>query len=273
MIMKYEQIQPPEYLQKYIRYFWTLESKDTVNGTKNFRVIADGCPGLIHQQPDKGTFSQNKKPLSETFLFGQATKHAEICLEGSFSTLGVFFYPHALNSVFGFNAAELTDSCLDLNAPAGKQELFLSEQLSGATSTAHKIDILSSYLFSQIRRNNFHQTPEMQHALSKIIHSKGSISLKQLQLELQLSERSFERKFKSYVGITPKLFSRICRFQTSLSQLKEKSYNKLSDIAFENDYTDQSHFIRSFKEFAGFSPNQYQKQSNEVAENLTELIQ
>lgn len=270
--MKYEQIQPPQYLQKYIRYFWTLESNGTVTETKNFRVIADGCPGLIYQQPDKGTFSQNKKQLPETFLFGQATKHAEICLQGSFSTIGVFFYPHALNSVFGFNAAELTNSCLDLNLTALKQNFFLSDQLSGAISTVNKIEVLSSYLFSQIRKNTVHQTRGMQHALSKIIHSKGSISLKQLQLELQLSERSFERKFKSYVGISPKLFSRICRFQTSLNQLRERSYTKLSDIAFENDYTDQSHFIRSFKEFAGFSPNQYQKQSNEVAENFAELI-
>jgi len=51
-------------------------------------------------------------------------------------------------------------------------------------------------------------------------------------------------------------------------QLRNKDYGKLSDIAFENDYSDQSHLIRSFKEFAGISPNQYQKQYNELAEFL-----
>jgi AraC-like DNA-binding protein len=112
----------------------------------------------------------------------------------------------------------------------------------------------------------------MQFALSSIIQSKGSVSLITLRETLQLSERSFERKFKQHVGIPPKLFSRIARFQASLNQLKRNQFDKLSDIAFENDYADQSHFIRSFKEFAGCSPFQYQKLGPEVIDNLTELF-
>jgi len=89
---------------------------------------------------------------------------------------------------------------------------------------------------------------------------------------LLLSEKSFERKFKQGVGISPKLFSRICRFQAALNQLRNNHYRKLSDVAYENGYADQSHFIRAFKEFAGFSPQQYRLQSHEVVENLPELI-
>ena len=87
-----------------------------------------------------------------------------------------------------------------------------------------------------------------------------------------MSERNFERKFREYVGISPKLFSRICRFQSSLKQLQESNYEKLSDIAFENNFSDQSHFIRTFKEFAGFSPNQFQQQTNTIVDNFTEVI-
>lgn len=112
----------------------------------------------------------------------------------------------------------------------------------------------------------------MQYAVSVIAVSKGNIALKRLQLELQLSERSFERKFKEYIGISPKLFARICRFQASLQQLRSNDFSKLSDIAFEQEYADQSHFIRAFKEFAGFSPFQYQKQYPEVIENLATII-
>jgi AraC-like DNA-binding protein len=46
----------------------------------------------------------------------------------------------------------------------------------------------------------------------------------------------------------------------------------LSDIAFENGYADQSHFIRAFQEFAGFTPNQYQKQLLEVVANFPQLL-
>ncbi|UOQ68039.1 helix-turn-helix domain-containing protein [Hymenobacter volaticus] len=94
-----------------------------------------------------------------------------------------------------------------------------------------------------------------------------------MQESLHMSERSFQRKFKQHVGIPPKLFSRICRFQVSLNQLRNHQYHKLSDVAFENDYADQSHYIRSFQEFAGCSPYQYQRQVNELVENFPLIIQ
>jgi AraC-like DNA-binding protein len=110
----------------------------------------------------------------------------------------------------------------------------------------------------------------MQFAISSIIQSKGGVPLQDLQKYLQISERSFERKFKQYVGITPKLFSRISRFQASLHELRIGLHNKLTDVAYENDYADQSHFIRSFKEFAGCSPLQYQKQLMQSVDNFYE---
>ncbi len=122
-----------------------------------------------------------------------------------------------------------------------------------------------------MQKNKQQVNVKMEYALSNMLLSKGTISLKKLTESLSLSERTFERKFKEYVGLSPKLFSRICRFQTSLKQLKHYNYNKLSDIAFENEYADQSHFIRSFKKFSGLSPNQYQQQSSKVVENLSEV--
>ncbi|GAB3643424.1 DUF6597 domain-containing transcriptional factor [Spirosoma arcticum] len=269
--MNYEQIQPPAQLNEYVRYFWTLESSADTS-QKTFRTIADGCPGLIFQQAEKGVLYQNKKQLPAVFLFGQSTKYAEIALRGQFSTVGVYFYPNALKSIFGLNAEELTNSCLDLNMLAAKQGSHLLEQLSNAPSINSQIELLSSYLFHQYKENNVQVDEPMHYALTQLIESRGNVSLKELQQSLRLSERSLERKFKQYVGISPKLFSRICRFQTSLNQLRANNYGKLSDIAFENEYADQSHFIRAFKEFAGFSPCQYQRQSNEVVENLSELI-
>lgn len=269
--MKYKQIQIPDYLKDCIQSFWTLDS--TIDSTsKSFRTIADGCPGLIFQHPAKGVLYQNKKILPAGFLYGQATKHNMLQLSGQFSAVGIFFYPTALKTIFGLDASELTDSCVDLDFLSVKQGFQLSERLMNSISITGQTEIVSSFLFSQIQKNKQPVDEKTGYALSRIILSKGSISLKELTESLNLSERSFERKFKEYVGISPKLFSRICRFQASLKQLKHNDYNKLSDIAFENDYADQSHFIRSFKEFTGFSPNQYQQQSSEVVENLSEVM-
>lgn len=268
--MQYQPIPPPDTLKNYIRYFWILESNGMDTLPKKFRTMADGCPGLVFQQPEKGVLYRDDKQLPATFLYGQATQYAELQLKGAFSTVGIFFYPNALRTVFGLNAQELTDTCIDLDPLAAKQDFRLSEQLSTASSATDRVDLLSAYLLSRIEKNNRQEDKIIQHALQQMIRSNGSIALKELQQQLQLSERSIERKFKEYIGISPKLFARICRFQASLNQLRNNQYGKLSDIAFENEYADQSHFIRSFKEFAGFAPYRYQ-QTGEIVENLSLL--
>ncbi len=270
--MNYQQIQPPNYLREYIRYFWVLESNCIQADPKTFRTIADGCPGIVFQQSEKSAFfDQHKNQLPGIFLYGQTTQSREISTVGTFRTIGIYFYPHALKSVFKLDADELTNSCLDLNELAGKQGFSLSEQLLTLSDAVDQISVLSAYLEALVRKNSSSGDLLTPYALSQIVESNGRISLKKVQEELQISERSFERRFKQTVGIPPKLFARICRFQASLQQLRNHQYQKLSDIAFENDYADQSHFIRSFKEFAGFSPYHYQKQINEVVANFPEL--
>lgn len=269
--MKFEQIQPPPYLREYVRYIWTLENTASDATPKTFAPVADGCPGLIFQQSDLVRFyDQDEKKLPDLFLYGQSTKHTTLHAPGKFNTIGIYFYPNALKSVFGINAEELTNTCIDVNLISQKDGFSITEQLLNTPDLNQQIDILNAYLFSMVQKNKVRLDGGTQFAISKIITSKGSVPLKELLENLKVSERSFERKFKEEVGISPKMFSRICRFQASLNQLRNNDFSKLSDIAFENDYSDQSHFIRTFKEFTGISPYQFTKQSKEVIENFPE---
>ncbi|ACU60749.1 helix-turn-helix transcriptional regulator [Chitinophaga pinensis] len=269
--MQFRQIPPPQYLRDYIRFFWVLESNDKDVAAATFRTIADGCPGLIFQHRDHGILFQNDKQLPGTILYGQATRHAALRIDGRFDTIGIFFYPHALKSIFGLNADELTDTCLDLDGIPASRGFQLSAQLTDISAPEARIDILCSFLLAQLTKYHQQSDKAMHHALDRIRQTNGNISVKALREELQLSERSFERKFKQHVGITPKLFARIAQFQASMQLIRQSDYNKLSDIAFENEYADQSHFIRAFKEFAGASPFQFMKKSEELIENLSIL--
>lgn len=267
--MEYTQIPPPETLQHHVRYFWTLESRVMDLTPKTLGPLADGCPGLIFQPAEKGIFyDQDEKQLPEVFLYGQTVKRTALRLVGAFRTTGVCFHPNTLPSVFGFHASELTDACLDLNLLSAR----LPEQLLHTTQPVAQATLLSAYLLSRIQKTNNPPDRATRYAVSLIMRSGGTSSLKQLQTDLNITERSLERRFNQHVGISPKLFSKICRFQASLHQLRHNQYDKLSDIAYDNGFADQSHFIRTFKAFAGFAPCQFQQQLSELPENAPVLV-
>ena len=271
--MYYRIILPPENLKPFVKYFWVLENNNTNNATVTFSPLADGSPGIMFQPPEKGTFfyPEENKQLPGIFLYGQTIQPAKMILSGKISTVGIIFHPHALKSVFGIDAYELTGTCVDLGLVQHKKERPLQEKLLAAASVDEQIRLFSASLANSVQHTNEQQDVVIKFAVTQILQGKGNISFATLQQQLQLTERTLERRFKQCIGIPAKLFSRICRFQESLNQLRKNNYQKLSDIAYENGYSDQSHFIRTFKEFAGVSPFDYKIQLSEVAENFPQL--
>jgi AraC-like DNA-binding protein len=270
--MDYRIILPPENLKPFVRYFWVLENNNSVDAIETFSPLADGSPGIMFQPPDKGTFyTEDNKQLPGILLYGQTIQPAKMILTGKLSTIGICLQPQALQSVFGIDANELTGTCVDLGLVQHKKEKHLQEKLMGAATIEEQINLLSSSLINSVQHTGDKHDTMAKFAVTEIFRGKGEISFDALLKQLQLSERTLERRFKQSIGVSAKLFSRICRFQESLNQLRKNNYLKLSDIAYENGYSDQSHFIRTFKEFTGVSPFDYKKQLSEVAENFPKV--
>jgi AraC-like DNA-binding protein len=93
--------------------------------------------------------------------------------------------------------------------------------------------------------------------LHLILKNKGNISIKKITEHLHITERTLQRLFIEYVGISPKQFTKIIQFQSSVSLISDDSYQKLTDVVYETGYADQSHFIRYFKKFTGKKPSEY----------------
>lgn len=266
--MRYQQILPISALQNYIRFFWVLENTCANPIQTHFKIIPDGNPGLVFQNNSTFLDCYHQK-LPNTFLYGQSTQHAEQTSIGPFKSIGVYFQPDAISTIFGIHAAELTDQLQDLALITG---INLGEQLLNAVSIAQSIDVLSAFFISLIKKNKRKENNKVKYCLSKIQAAKGNVVLKDFPRELYISESNFERSFKQTVGISPKLYTRITRFQASLNQLRSRQYQQLSDIAFENNYADQSHFIREFKSFTGMIPHYFHRQTNEIVTNFPELL-
>jgi len=264
-MLSYSTIPVPEKLHVFVRHVWVIEfgqERATSVGEevgRLFSIYADGCPGLIFQQSENGLLLNQKKKLSPVFLYGQTVAPIDMHSAGRSGMIVVCFHPYALHSLFKFSAKELTDDCLDISLLSAVRGRQLRDRLWN-TGTAHEqVSMLFNYLEQVVEKNKAMADPGMAHATSRLFQSNGKMPLPALQRMLNLSPRTFERRFEQYIGISPKLFSRIAQFQAALKHLQSGKFDKLSDIAYTYGYADQSHFIRNFSRFTGLSPLRWQK--------------
>lgn len=266
--MQFQTIPAPEGLQHLIKTCWFVQDA-AETGLKTFRTIADGTPGLIFQRSESGeTLWREGKKLAPVFVFGQSTRFAEISTAGRLDLLGIYFQPHALRCIFGLDSNEITDSCFDLTEMTSRHESSLVGQLFEAACPQLQLQRIGKFLHGLLGKNAPKEDFAARLALLKIHEKQGNISLSELQRSLRLSERSLQRRFRQSVGLPPKLYLRIRRFQTSLAQIQRQDFNRLTDIAYDNGYADQSHFLRDFKEFTGWPPSHFLRQTEEVVEGL-----
>jgi AraC-like DNA-binding protein len=254
-------IQPNQVLQTYVRHIEIIENDEDSLLLQPLPFYADGCPGLMYQQTDNGMFMDDGvTKLSEFYVYGQTVKPIEFLPRGAYRAIIFYFFPHIVKSLYGFNSSEVTDTCLDLallHTPTIRESL---DKLQHTHSAVQQVEIISSYLTRIILTSKIKVDTTVQYAINHIVKNNGQTSLRELRTWLKVSERTFERKFEAHVGVNAKLFARICQFQSSLAQLRKNDFSKLSDLAYDNGYADQSHFIRSFKEFTGLSPLEFKKQ-------------
>ena len=259
--MYYQKIIPIKLIQDYIRYFWVLKdfTDDTTN--KKFKIIPDGLPALIFQNEPNLFFAKDGKAMPQLFLYGQSTKYTEHRVTGAFKIMGVYLQPTALKTLFCIDAFELNNQNVSLEYVIDEPIL---EKLVNATSVNEKIDIITHFFLNLIQKIRYSDS-KAEFASTLLQNGK---TLKEVQEEMNMSERSLERMIKQYVGISPKMFSRIVRFQSGLNALRQTDFKNFTELAYMADYFDQSHYIKEFKEFTGTNPKNFVLNTNEHLANF-----
>ncbi|HWA77253.1 MAG TPA: AraC family transcriptional regulator [Polyangiaceae bacterium] len=179
------------------------------------------------------------------------------------SVIGVHFKAGGALPVLGLPPGALAGRHVDLETLWGAEARNLREALCAASSSARRFPILEAALLARLRE------PRRRSAVDFALTALGKgTSVGDVVAELDLSHRRFIEIFTSEVGITPKSFGRIQRFQRAAELVRRDACADWSELAVQCGYFDQSHLIRDFVDFSGFSPTEFLHRSKaRVKEN------
>jgi AraC-like DNA-binding protein len=256
--MKYFTIKPSEKLADYVRYFWVLEGEASDDEPYIHRSMADGCAELIFHY--NGVFDEllQNTSVEKSFssgLAGQSQLFRRFLIKQNFGIFGVYLYPFAVSQLFDFHSEEAKDQMVDLKSLLGNDANQVEEKMMLAGSNASRVKIITTFLEQKLFKTE-KQPPGVFEAIKYIIQTNGTTKVELLARQNFQSTRQFERNFKRLSGFSPKLFSRIIRFQSALAEYNNRT-KSLTEIAYDCGYYDQSHFIQDFKEFSGHNPREY----------------
>lgn len=243
---------PNHLISGYIRTVLVLEGCAQPD-PDNLPLFTNGMPALFCKTEKE---SSGNEMIIQLSLFGRSVPEEYWNVTADMTIIAYFFKPFALATTFNIPANKLNKEPIDLSSWSPHKINALETQLIYASSTSRKVEVLDNLLIHQLTQNK-KECEIIQNITDQIIYNPGTEILSEVLEKFKLNERTFQRIFKKYVGVTPNQYRRICQFHISFAQLRAKDFEKLSDVAYDNGFADQSHFIRSFREFTQVTPQDY----------------
>ena len=170
--------------------------------------------------------------------------------------MGICFKPGGAAPFFSLPIDELHDSQVPLEILWGKRADELRERLLAVTDAQARLWALEQFLCAQALRPLLSH-PVISFALAKLQPSDRSWTIAELTREIGYSARHFSQMFSAHVGLTPKQFYRVRRFQEVLHQIEDGHLVVWAEFAANTGYFDQAHFIHDFRAFCGLTPGAY----------------
>lgn len=243
---------PPPAISDYVKGILVIENYTYTDGFI-LPLYANGSPTIVFQT---AMASKRDRTVDHLTLYGQTIAPDGLDFDGGFTLIAYFLHPHTLASLFDISAGELTDECIDLNDLKRARAMHLREQLLHEPSLQVRLQLIDDFILKLSALSN-DQYDTIFFLANKLRKVNGFHTLTEIRDELDITERSLQRLFEEHVGVSPRMYKRICQFHAAFQQLNNHRFSKLSDIAYQYGFSDQSHFTRVFKEFTGLTPTGY----------------
>ncbi|HEY8734283.1 MAG TPA: AraC family transcriptional regulator [Puia sp.] len=189
------------------------------------------------------------------FIAGPNDEVCKVRMFPGMKKMIIKFKPGAFYKIFRLSAQQFSNRSRDAAKFLGKHIIEISRQLV-VTHLSGKIELIDAWLLQQM-----HLPKKADRNIDEAIHlierRNGNISLKELEQATYTTKRTLERHFLEQVGMHPKTFSRLVRFNGAIRYIESNADLKWRQLADAFGYYDQSHFIHEFKSLTGGLPNDY----------------
>ncbi|WP_237421335.1 helix-turn-helix transcriptional regulator [Flavobacterium sp. HBTb2-11-1] len=240
--MEYLKIKPCKELEPYIHFFWEL--KGNPNGAQWERVYPDGCSGIIINLGNSCLTDNGSLYLEfgKTYAVGAMNSYKDSLIDTDTHLAGACLKPAAFANFYSYDP----------------QNTLINDTVEFEKSNSFSIDKIFKKSFSYfdcffLERIKSRNIP-LQSVIRDIDLTNGQISIYELAQKNCTTVRQLERNFKKYIGLSPKKYTNIIRFQNALNAIEKTNQDRsLSDIAFECGYYDLSHLSNEIKRNTGLS--------------------
>ena len=199
-------------------------------------------------------FAMTEGPGS--LLCGAATRYGVIDTDEQHDVVGATIVPGGLVALVPAPAVEYAEADVSLDALWGHTAVDrLRAQLLEAATGAARLDVLEAALLASWREQTIH--PAVACALHTFARRPAIATVADAVAASGVSARHLIDRFTAQVGVPPKRFCRVRRFQLAIARATHGTYDDWAAIAADCGFSDQSHLIREFHAFAGMPPSAY----------------
>ena len=252
---------PRPALRPFIQSLWAMDEtgEPAAPGTRREHVVPTGSMHLVFRLSDdplrlyEGDADVEGKLLTTAVVGGARTRFYIREVSRPLHSVGAQLRPGSALLLFGAPASELAERHTALEDLWGSRVSTARDRLGEALSLEERLEAFEELLAERLPRvQGVH--PAVAQALAQLT---GLTTVHDVVKQSGYSHRRFVELFVQDVGLTPKAYSRLRRFQRALERASRSDGTPWTDIAADAGYSDQSHFNREFRDCVGITPSEY----------------
>lgn len=257
-------IAPSARLSPWIRCYRIIEFKFDPRLTippKMYSPRPEHCLQFYPRDTEQVSYSNSSYNITgkRVTLAGQHTMLQHRCIGHNFLSVQVVFQPGSLYQLTGLPAGELTNIYTAAEDFLGNEVHFVNEELSAATTCPEMIRIVERFLGSLVSKpaRIRNSGAAIDACAQRMLQAEERFNLDGFLREAFLSHRQFDRLFTERIGIPPKQFLQLIRFDKTYRLKNRRPELDWLSIAVQTGYYDYQHLAKEYKNFTGYSPTQF----------------